>query len=52
MAARKWTYDEILERCDELAARFEAFDLDAAEEVPVADYLKARAARQQARSDG
>ena len=41
-------YDEILERSDELAARFEAFDLDAAEEVPVAEYLLARAVRQRA----
>ena len=52
MAARKWTYEEILERSDELAARFEAFNLDAAEEVPVAEYLKARAARHRASSDG
>ena len=44
-------YDEILERSDELAARFEAFDLDAAEEVPVAEYLLARAARQRARNE-
>ncbi len=44
-------YDEILERSDELAARFEAFDLDAAEEVPVAEYLLARAVRQRARSE-
>ena len=39
-------YDEILDRSDELAARFEAFDLDAAEEVPVPEYLLARAVRQ------
>ena len=49
MAARKWTYEEIVERSDELAARFEAFDLDAAENVPVAEYLEARAVRQRAR---
>ena len=41
-------YDEILDRSDELAARFEAFDPDAAEEVPVAEYLLARAVRQRA----
>ena len=44
-------YDEILERSDELAARFEAFDLDAAEEVPVDEYLLARAVRQRASSE-
>ena len=44
-------YDEIVERSEELAARFEAFDLDAAEEVPVAEYLLARAARQRASND-
>ena len=44
-------YDEILERSDELAARFEAFDLDAAEEVPVAEYLLARAVMQRARTE-
>ena len=44
-------YDEILERSDELAARFEAFNLDAAEEVPVAEYLLARAVRQRASSE-
>ena len=45
----KWTYEEILDRSDELADRFEAFDPDAAEEVPVAEYLLARAVRQRAR---
>ena len=44
-------YDEILERSDELAARFEAFDLDAAEEVPVAEYLLTRAVRQRASNE-
>ena len=51
MAARKWTYEEIIERSDELAARFEAFDLDAAEEVPVAEYLLSRAVRQRASNE-
>ena len=48
MAAMKWTHDEILDRSDELADRFEAFDPDAAEEVPVAEYLLARVVRQRA----
>ena len=41
-------YDESLERSDELAARFEAFDPDAAEDMPIAEYLLARAIRQRA----
>ena len=48
----KWTFEEILDRSDELADRFEAFDPDAAEEVPVAEYVLARAARQRGRNDG
>ncbi len=48
----KWTYEEILDRSDELADRFEAFDPDTAEEVPVAEYLLARAVRQRAKNEG
>lgn len=47
----KWTLDEILNRSDELADQFEAFDPDAAEEVPVAEYLLARAVRQRAKNE-
>ena len=47
----KWTLDEILNRSDELTDQFEAFDPDAAEEVPVAEYLLARAVRQRAKNE-
>ena len=40
-----WTLEQILDRADELAGRFEAFDPSEAVEVPVAEYLLHRAVR-------
>ena len=48
----KWTRDEIAKYADQLADRFEDFDPAGAMEVPVAEYLLARAARERDRSDG
>ena len=46
-----WTIREILDGTDELADRFEALDASQLEEVPVAECLLARAARQRERSE-
>ena len=40
-----WTLEQILDRADELADRFEAFDPSEANETPVAEYLLHRAVR-------
>ena len=40
-----WTLEQILDRADELADRFEAFDPSEADEIPVAEYLLHRAVR-------
>lgn len=42
---------EIIEQADELADRFEDFDLEAAADVPVEEYLLRRAARARAESE-
>ena len=42
---------EILAQADELADRFEAFDPDSAEDVPVEEYVLARAALARAQSE-
>lgn len=51
MRAVPWTIQEILDNADELADRFEALDPSQLEEVPVAECLLARAARQRTRSE-
>ena len=45
----RWTLEMILERSDELADRFEAFDPSAATEIPVAEYALLRLARENPR---
>ena len=47
----KWTREEITEHADQLADRFEDFDPSEAVEVPVAEYLLARAVRERDRSE-
>ncbi len=47
----KWTRDEIAKHADQLADRFEDFDPAEAMEVPVAEYLLARAARERDRRE-
>lgn len=45
----KWTRDEIAKHADQLADRFEDFDPAGAMEVPVVEYLLARAVRERDR---
>ena len=47
----KWTRDEIAKHADQLVDRFEDFDAAEAIEVPVAEYLLARAVRERDRSE-
>ena len=51
VAAMRWTRDEIARHADRLADRFEDFDPAEAIEVPVAEYLLARAVRERDRSE-
>ncbi len=47
----KWTREQIAKHADQLADRFEDFDPAKATEVPVAEYLLARAVRERDRSE-
>ena len=47
----KWTREKIAKHADQLADRFEDFDPAEATEVPVTEYLLARAVRERDRSE-
>lgn len=47
----KWTREKIAKQADQLADRFDGFDPAEATEVPVTEYLLARAVRERDRSE-